>query len=188
MALINAEMTRSLDTAAYHLAEHLPRSADKALTLQIAASQPGHTGSRVASAIDPETRPSKKAENGKTSLQVDTNWKHLTLHEVYKVSCIVQYGRGKGNTLNTLWDRLRKHKTEIEQHTTSDIFNPNSEEWLSSQQISNCLTLLLHTTYRFAAHPAAIGSAQMICSDKTLKILLRDASQSPLPAETDQKY
>ena len=45
--------------------------------------------------------------------------------------------------------------------------------------------ILLHTKYRSAVHQAAIGSAHMVCSDKTLKVLLRDASQIPLPAHAD---
>ena len=52
-------------------------------------------------------------------------------------------------------------------------------------QISSCLTLLLHTKYMSAVHQAAIGSAHMVCSDKTLKVLLHDASQSSLPAHAD---
>ena len=62
-----------------------------------------------------------------------------------------QYGGGKGNTLNTLWDELKKTKTKT-QLTTPNIFNPHSREWLSSYQINSCLTLLLHTKYKHAGH------------------------------------
>ena len=34
-------------------------------------------------------------------------------------------------------------------------------------------------------HQAAIGSANMVCSNRTLKVLLHDASQTPLPAHAD---
>ena len=96
-----------------------------------------------------------------------------------------QYGGGKGNTLNALWNKLRKTKTETQQLTTPDLFNPNGRDWLNAHQISSCLTLLLHTKYMSAVHQAAIGSAHMVCSDRTLKVLLHDASQSSLPAHAD---
>ena len=88
-------------------------------------------------------------------------------------------------TLNALWNKLGKTKTETQQLTTPDLFNPKGRDWLSAHQISSCLTLLLHTKYMSAVHQAAIGSAHMVCSDKTLKVLLHDASQTPLPAHAD---
>ena len=49
------------------------------------------------------------------------------------VTYSAQHEEGKGNTLNTLWDKLRKFKTETKTRlTTPDIFNPHSREWLSS--------------------------------------------------------
>ena len=96
-----------------------------------------------------------------------------------------QYGGGKSSTLEPLWNKLRKTKAKIQQLTTPDLFNPKGRDWLSAHQISSCLTLLLHTKYRSAKHQAAIGSAHMVCSNKTLKVLLHDASQTPLPAHAD---
>ena len=96
-----------------------------------------------------------------------------------------QYCGGKDNTLGALWNRLKRTKRKTQQRTEPDIFSPKGREWLSSHQISSCLTLLLHTKYRNAVHQAATGSAPMVCSDKMLKILLHDASQNPLPADAE---
>ena len=47
--------------------------------------------------------------------------------------------------------------------------------------------LLLYTKYKHAVHQPATGSAHMVCSDKTLKLLFCDASQTlrSLPAHAD---
>ena len=96
-----------------------------------------------------------------------------------------QYGGDQGNTLDSLWDKLRKTKTKTQQLITPNIFDPHSREWLSSHQINSCLTLLLHTKYKHAVHQPATGSAHMVCSDKTLKVLLRNPSQTSLLADAD---
>ena len=98
-----------------------------------------------------------------------------------------QYGGGKSSTSEPLWNKLRKTKTNFKtkQLTTPDLFNPKGRDWLSARQISSCLTLLLHTKYKSAVHQAAIGSAHMVCSNKTLKVLLHDASQTSLPAHAN---
>ena len=66
-----------------------------------------------------------------------------------------------------------------------NIFTANGSKWLKSSHIDSCLTLLLHTQYRYASHQPTIGPAHEICSVGTLKNILRTASQKHLEPDTD---
>ena len=94
----------------------------------------------------------------------------------------MQYGGGNGNTLAAMWSKVRNKTTNAAQHEAAEIFGPRGEEWLRAHQISSCLTLLLHTKYRHAAHQPAVGLAHKVCDVKTLQSLLYEALQIPLPA------
>ena len=93
----------------------------------------------------------------------------------------MQYGGGKGNTLAAMWRKVQNKTTNAAQHEAAEIFSPCGEEWLSPHQISSCLTLLLYTKYRHAAHQPAIVLAHKVCDVKTLQSLLHEASQIDIP-------